>query len=707
MSRSYSSTIFTFNMLFVLTTLPFIIVSQTLNIDSLQKVVSTHSDDTLKVKSLMRLASEMAYIDLEKSAYYTNQAYELSKELNYTHGIAESLYQIGLYYMKYRNEPDSSLPFTNKAISVSDSMHYLRILVKSFRLKSICETSQGDYSNMKYFALKCLVLSQELNDSVGIGLVYSELGMIASTQGKYDSAVIWYMKALKIFEKENIEKLIGNTYINLAKVYLYIKDYDLAEKYLVRALNIKDKLWRRTYIPIVYDNLGNIYSEKEEYVKAIMYYDKGIENALKSNYRTEYAHLLINRSAVFRDQGKYMLATDDVTKALLVSREIGHKQIEYDAFSNLAALYAEQSLYRKAILYYDSSLFSLKDRNAPRSYLITYGNLFPIYETLGDYKNAFHYQSKYYQLNDSLFSVEKMETINDLELKYQKKENEAKILGLENENLKKDISIREKTTQRNIISYTALGIFLFLILLFAFYRQHINKNRIIAEQQIKQLEEEKKLLAARSLVEGQEEERKRIAKDLHDGIGVLLSTAKMQFTALKSKIPENKDLVDKAGKLLEQASVDVRRISHNMMPGLLTKYGLNEALGDLFEQLDETPGLSAKVDANEDTKRLAENQEIMLYRIIQELVNNTLKHAKAKNISLNLNFAGDTLNLHYADDGVGFEMNKQPESVSIGLKGIESRVCFLGGEVNMESDMGQGFHCYIKVPVNYREIASE
>jgi signal transduction histidine kinase len=295
-----------------------------------------------------------------------------------------------------------------------------------------------------------------------------------------------------------------------------------------------------------------------------------------------------------------------------------------------------------------------------------------------------------------------METINDLELKYEKKEHEAKILVLENDNLKKGISIREKTTQRNIISYTALGVFIFVILLFAFYRQRVNKNRIIAQQQIKQLEEEKKLLAARSLVEGQEEERKRIAKDLHDGIGVLLSTAKMQFTALKDKNPENKDLVDKAGKLLEQASVDVRRISHNMMPGLLTKFGLNEALADLFEQLDETPDLSAKVDTNKEDIRLAENQEIMLYRIIQELVYNTLKHAGAKNISLNLNFADDTLNLHYADDGVGFEMDKQTESISIGLKGIESRVSFLGGEVNMESETGNGFHCYIKVPVEYR-----
>ena len=173
--------------------------------------------------------------------------------------------------------------------------------------------------------------------------------------------------------------------------------------------------------------------------------------------------------------------------------------------------------------------------------------------------------------------------------------------------------------------------------LFIFNRHKARKDRIIAEQRIFQLEEEKKLLAARSIIEGQEEERKRIAKELHDGLGVLLSTAKMQFTTIKDKSPENKPLIERATKLLEQAAGDVRRISHNMMPGLLTRFGLYEATEDLMEELDETKGLTATCRIKGDTKRLPENTEIMLYRVIQEMVNNTLKHAEAKNISINMN----------------------------------------------------------------------
>jgi signal transduction histidine kinase len=413
---------------------------------------------------------------------------------------------------------------------------------------------------------------------------------------------------------------------------------------------------------------------------------------------------LINKSVSLLELGLFAEGEQSLREALKISREKGHKKIEHNALFNLGSVYADQGLYRKAIAYYDSGLIVLKDINAPYSLLVNYQNLSPVYKALGDYKNAFHYQSLYFNLKDSLYKLEKMETVNDLELKYQKKENEAKILGLENENLRKDVSIRKKTAQRNMVTYTAFGVFIIAVFLFAYYRQRVRKNRIITQQKIKQLEEEKKLLAARSLVEGQEEERKRIAKDLHDGIGVLLSTARMQFTALKDKNPENNALVDKAGKLLEQASVDVRRISHNMMPGLLTKYGLNEAIADLFEQLDDTPGLSAKMDTNEETKRLAENQEIMLYRIVQELVNNTLKHARAKNISLILDYTGDKLGLRYADDGVGFDMGEKTETVSIGMKCIESRVSFLGGEVNIESAKGKGLHCHIEVPVEYRKV---
>jgi signal transduction histidine kinase len=262
---------------------------------------------------------------------------------------------------------------------------------------------------------------------------------------------------------------------------------------------------------------------------------------------------------------------------------------------------------------------------------------------------------------------------------------------MEKESLEKDIALERRTRQRNTYLYSGSSLVLILIFLFSYYSQRNRKNRVIIEQRILQLEEEKKLLAARFLVEGQEKERKRIAKELHDGLGVLLSSAKMHFTTIQVKIPENKSLIDKATQLLEQASGDVRRISQNMMPGLLTKFGLFEAVEDLFEQVDAMEKIQARVNIEGEERRLNENTEIMLYRIIQEMVNNTLKHAEAKTINLEIHISPEKLDIRYTDDGKGFDLKEKLSSqTTLGMTNIKSRVKFLGGELDASSEPGKG-----------------
>ncbi len=214
---------------------PLISISQTSETDSLRNVLASQGNDTLKVKTLLQFADAMTYVDLEKSFHYYKQANDLSDSLNYPFGMAESQYRIGLYYMKYKHLPDSSILYTNRAIIISDSLNYLKILLNSYRLKLIYYYSSHDWINMRYFSEKCLGIAVELNDSVGVGKVYDDFGIIAFNQGKYDTAIIWYMRALEIYEKKGVEKAIGNNYINLAKNYIHLDNKDLAEKYLIRA----------------------------------------------------------------------------------------------------------------------------------------------------------------------------------------------------------------------------------------------------------------------------------------------------------------------------------------------------------------------------------------------------------------------------------------------------------------------------------------
>jgi signal transduction histidine kinase len=298
-------------------------------------------------------------------------------------------------------------------------------------------------------------------------------------------------------------------------------------------------------------------------------------------------------------------------------------------------------------------------------------------------------------LEDSLFSIEKEKIIADLEL--EKKQTD--IFRLENKNLEQQIDLERKTSQRNIFLFTGIGIIGFLLFLFLYFRQKAVKNRIIAEQRIKQLEEEKKVLQAKALVEGQDEERKRIAQELHDGLGVMLSTVKMQFTTLKDKSPENQPLIDRASQLLDQASGDVRRISHNMMPGLLTKMGLCEAVQELCDKITETKDMEVAVEVPDGDERIAENKEIMLFRIIQEMVNNSLKHAEAKKLSVRIRMLPEKLEVFYSDDGKGFNVKEKLELKTIGLQSIHSRVNFLNGKLSIDSEPGRGTDYLIEIPL--------
>jgi signal transduction histidine kinase len=172
----------------------------------------------------------------------------------------------------------------------------------------------------------------------------------------------------------------------------------------------------------------------------------------------------------------------------------------------------------------------------------------------------------------------------------------------------------------------------------------------------------------------------------------------MQFSEIHDKDPANKELIDKATKYLEQASTDVRKISHNLMPGLLTKLGLIEALEEMFENLGESDKMEAFFELVGPKTRLPENTEIMIYRIIQEMVNNTLKHSGADSIDMTLVIQPDEMNISYSDNGKGFDVDAVLEKKTMGMQNIQSRVKFLDGMLKVDSN-GHGAVYRICIPL--------
>jgi signal transduction histidine kinase len=535
------------------------------------------------------------------------------------------------------------------------------------------------------------LLFVSIGDSAGIAKALNGMGVMYKKMGQNDSAVSCYIQLVTIAEKNGYQQTLGMGYVNLGILYQDMLEFEKATHYLDLSIPINEK-YRTDLVAMAFMNKGMIYHEKKEYDSALVRYRQALMIYSALNKRKNLADLYNNFGNLYFDSSDLDSANHYYNKAREIYEEIGDWYTFCQVYHNLALVKIEEGNNDKALVMLDSCLILAKQTGNTELESLAYKSKFLAFTKKGMYRQALENYLCHDSVKEIIYNLEKEELMADLEMKYQNEKKQAQIFALERDYLK-------KSKQNNIYLFTAIGIITLVTFAFLYFRQRAVKDRIIAQQRIRQLEEEKKLLAAKSLVEGQEEERKRIAGELHDGLGVLLSTTRIQFSAIRDKSPENEQLIDKAARLLEQASSDVRKISHNMMPGLLTKLGLYEAVQDLFDNISETEGLTVRANIPEEAERLPENKEIMIYRIIQEVVNNTLKHADAKNIEIQMQCMPGKLDVIYSDDGKGFNVEEKLGIKSLGLTSIQSRINFLNGTMRLFSEPGKGVSYKFEIPL--------
>lgn len=667
--------------------------------DSLRQIVSGLNDNQQKADQLLLLAQ--AFYDnraLDSAVYYNEKAFLLSNTINYKAGEAEAVYKRGLIQNRLSNYNDAITSFRHYIVLIKQ-LNDNKGLGKGYLNLANLLKKQGNTDSAFYYYHESLSLNSILNDTLRYIAIYNALGnLYQDAKSQYDSAADYYLKTIHLCKESGRENLLGKVYDNLGKTFTRLREYDQANKYLELALENNRLNNDSQSMALNLTNIGNNYAEQDKFSQALESYDQASRLLEPFGEIQEKIDLYNNYAVVYKNTGKYDLALKNYYKALEFYRSQKLAEGTMIALKNIGDINKRLKKYDLALTYYDSSLAIAQSTGYKNNELDIIQSVSQTYFLSGNFKKAYELQSDFMMLHDSIFDLDKTRLINELTLKYEKEQDQARILALEKDNLEKDLNLQHRTSQRNAYLYAGITIIALALFLFLYIHQKRVKDRIIAQQRIHQLEEEKKLMAAKLLVEGQEEERKRIATELHDGLGVLLSATKMQFSTILDTSPGNEEIIKKATKMLEQASGDVRKISHNMMPGLLTKLGLYEAVEDLFEDINDHEKLKARCLIAEDLKRFPENQEIMLYRIIQEMVNNTLKYAEAKNILLEIRVHNDMLDIIYTDDGKGFEVEKMLESKSIGLKSIQSRVNFLNGKLALDSKPGAGVKYEIRIP---------
>lgn len=290
--------------------------------------------------------------------------------------------------------------------------------------------------------------------------------------------------------------------------------------------------------------------------------------------------------------------------------------------------------------------------------------------------------------------------INELRTLYEteKKDNEIAV---------QNVTLKMRTFQRDFFMVILFFLALLFIAAILFVRQRQKsiaqlaaKNEEISKQKISSILKDQELKSINSMLAGQEKERHRIAEDLHDKLGSTLVAAKLHFNAIKSSLNENNEQYKKAISLIDQAVDDTRNIAHNMLSGVLTKFGLVAALNDLKETVEGTGQIKMTVMTNKLDERLNGEIELNLYRIIQELVSNILKHAEASEIIVQLNRHRSELSLTVEDDGLGFNLKAvRSKRVGSGLMNVESRVGKMDGELHIDSGKENGTTISIEIPM--------
>lgn len=309
----------------------------------------------------------------------------------------------------------------------------------------------------------------------------------------------------------------------------------------------------------------------------------------------------------------------------------------------------------------------------------------------GNWKDAYLNHTIYSAFHDSLLNAEAYEKAAELATQY---ESEKKAIALEKlrkeTQLNNELYEKQKALLVSISAIVLLGLFLFVVLYWNQKRKNqlIQKNSELQAEHIKRLETEKQNTILDSMLKGEENERSRVAKDLHDGVGSLLSGVKLSLSSMQGNLivnPNHASLFDRSLRQLDDAIREMRRVAHNMMPEALIQNGLLSAIASLCAGIEESGGPKIHFEHHGIEGRLPSSYEIIVYRLVQELANNTLKHAQARQIVIQLSQHDDLLTLEYEDDGLGFDPQLWEKSTGIGFYTMKSRIEYLRGKVNLES----------------------
>ncbi|MDW3195915.1 MAG: tetratricopeptide repeat protein [Cytophagales bacterium] len=521
------------------------------------------------------------------------------------------------------------------------------------------------------------------------------IGVSYRLTGELEKSLEYLFKSSEVAFANTENILLAESYVEIATTYTKNSDQKNALIYSNKAIKIFKETGNFQKLAINLLNTGFIYFEQNKFDSALLYYNEAGPLFDSVNLTIGKAYNLGNRALVYWKTGAFEEAEQDLLLAIDMLVPLGDQYGMADFHNQLGNLYLETGQTEKSIIHTQKSLemaeaLGLKEQARDASLVLS-----KLSAERRNFEEAYRLHQEYLAYRDSIQNEENTKAMAD-----QRTEFEVSIR-------EKEIEVLEKDKQlQNIYIIVALVFLLVFILLYLLSRQRLITNKLASKAERDQHEkdvqnllqgQEKKTL--QSMIEGREKERKHLAGELHNHLGSLLATVKMNLNGFE----QEDQRINTLHQLVDQVYNDVRDMSHALNMGVSEDFGLVSALQELVDHLSQSGKLKIEFNAAVTDCFIPFEQEIVLYRVVQELVSNVLKHAQATEMTLLLTCFEDEqlLNIMVADNGQGFDTeNAKVKADGMGLHSLDGMVSSLHGEMEIDSQAGKGTTINIDFPLD-------
>ncbi|MFI5141767.1 MAG: tetratricopeptide repeat protein, partial [Bacteroidia bacterium] len=529
------------------------------------------------------------------------------------------------------------------------------------------------------------------------------------SQGNYEKALENYFTALKIQEgiSEKNQKpdkySIAAACDGIGGVLTAEKKYSEALEYYKKVLDAVQTLERKDKIVVALNNIGSTYMFLNKDDSALVFHNKALAIAIQTKDSIGEASALGEIGSVYKKIKKYDLALQVLQSSYSILKGSNNKIWMGELLNDMGAILTEQKQYKASIDYLKDAMSLLHETGNKNHIKDIYYNLSRAYEGLNDYKNAFENYTKYTLYKDSIFSTDMVAKTTEMQTKYETEKKEKEIADQKEQINKQNFRLL------TVVIISISVIIIVLLISYVFYNRYRTKQKV--EFNTKLLDEQK--MRTKAIIDAQEEDRKRIAKDLHDSVGQLLFILRMNLEKadknVEKKLSSNEvSSVKDSIKMVDDANIELRNIALKMMPRTLNETGISGAINDLLDKTLKNTGINYSFENLVSDKKFDEHIKIGVFRIFQEILSNILKHAKATEISVHMHLVSKQLIVIIEDNGISFNYDIQtakahiPKTDSItgmGLLNIAIRAEALNGTVLYEPSPIKGTITTIRVPI--------